>query len=190
MSVVSFALAVIFIIRLFSTSVFRAPTREDFKVFIKRSRRHSEYIPIYQSSLQRDFCMPIHLVTWHVAKRTASPHWKNFISHEKMSSAYCMHNHCFRTCYRYKIWSSLRNFFAPQVSQAGYGSAGDCCLVLVTVAFCQLCHSAQSFHNQIVQFQHHIFIDEINVKNFILELCMDNDTKIYLRLNRNLNEQR
>jgi len=31
---------------------------------------------------------------------------------------------------------------------------------------------------------------KINVKSFILELYMHNDTKIYLRLNRNQNEQR
>jgi len=40
-----------------------------------------------------------------------------------------MHNHCFRTLYRCKIWASFRKLFAPMVSQAGYGSAGDCCLV-------------------------------------------------------------
>jgi len=30
---------------------------------------------------------------------------------------------------------------------------------------------------------------DINVKSFILELYMHNNTKIYLRLNRNQNEQ-
>jgi len=41
-----------------------------------------------------------------------------------------MHNHCFRfrTCYRCKIWASLRKF-SPLVSQAGYVSVGDCYLV-------------------------------------------------------------
>jgi len=35
-----------------------------------------------------------------------------------------------------------------------------------------------------------MLIGKINVKSFILELYMINDTKIYLRLNRNQNEQR
>ena len=40
------------------------PTREDFKISKrKRTRSLSEYIPIYQSSLQCDFCIPNHLVT-------------------------------------------------------------------------------------------------------------------------------
>ena len=40
-----------------------------------------------------------------------------------------LHNRCFHTCYWCKIWASLRKFFASLVSQAGYGSASDCCLV-------------------------------------------------------------
>jgi len=32
-----------------------------------------------------------------------------------------MHKHCFRICYRCKIWATLRKMFAPLVSQAGYG---------------------------------------------------------------------
>jgi len=34
-----------------------------------------------------------------------------------------MHNRCFSTCYRRKIWAPLRKLFAPTVSQAGYGPA-------------------------------------------------------------------
>ena len=73
-------------------------------------------------------------------------------------------------------------------------SAPACCWVpfrwLLPCDFCQLCHSFQSYHNQIFQVQHQILTREINVKSFILDLYMHNDTKIYLRLNRNQNEQR
>jgi len=106
------------------------PIREDFKISKrKQTISLSEYIPIYQSSLQCDFCKPNHLVTRPVSKGGLRPHGKTFSSPEKTSWAYCMHNRCFRTCYRRKIWASLRTFIAPLVSQAGYGSAGDCCLV-------------------------------------------------------------
>jgi len=75
------------------------PTREDFKVSKrKRTRSLSEYISIYQSSLQYDFYIPNHLVTRPATKGRASPLWKNFLPPEKMSWTYCMHNHCFR-CY-------------------------------------------------------------------------------------------
>jgi len=30
-----------------------------------------------------------------------------------MSWTYCVHKHSFRTCYRCKIWVSLRKLFAP-----------------------------------------------------------------------------
>jgi len=65
------------------------------------------------------------------------------------------------------------------------------CWWLLPCEFCQLCHSAQSFHNQIFRFvEHQILIGEIKVKSFILDLYTHNDTKIYFRLNRNQNEQR
>ena len=76
-----------------------------------------------------DFCIPNHLVTRSVTKGRDSLPWQNFLSPENMSWTYCMYNHCFRTCYRCKIRTSVRKFFTPLVSQAGYGSAGDCCLV-------------------------------------------------------------
>ena len=86
------------------------PTREYFKISKrKRTRGLSEYIPIYQSSLQCDFCIPNHLVTRPVTMGRASPPWKNFLPPEKMSWAYCMHNHFFRTCYRCKIGPTSKN---------------------------------------------------------------------------------
>jgi len=85
---------------------------------------------IYQSSLQCDVCIPSHQVIMSVTKRRASSPWKNFLPLWKMSWKYCIHNHCFRACYRCKIWTSLRKLFAPLVSKAGYGSAGDSCLVI------------------------------------------------------------
>ena len=39
---------------------------------------------------------------------------------------------------------------------------------LLSCDFCQWCHLARSFHNQIFQAYHQILIDEINVKSFIL----------------------
>jgi len=122
------------------------PTRENFKISKrKRTRSLFECIPIYQSNLQCDVCIPNHLMTRPVAKGRASPPWKNFRPFWKMSWTYCTHNHCFRACYRCKIWASLRKLLASLVSQAGYGSAGDCCLVtsvsyatqlsLVTITF-------------------------------------------------------
>jgi len=60
-----------------------------------------------------------------------SPAWK-------MSWTYCMYNHCFR-CYRLcdallrainvNFGPPSENCSSPLVSQAGYGSGGDCCLV-------------------------------------------------------------
>jgi len=119
------------------------PTREDFKVCKrKRTRSLSEYILIYQSSLQYDFCIPNHLVTTPVTKGRASPPWKNFLHPEKMSWTYCMHNHSFR-CYmlcnallhaiNVRFGLPSENYSFPQVSQAGYGSAGDWCLWCLSV---------------------------------------------------------
>ena len=119
------------------------PTGEDFKVSKrKRTRSLSEYIPVYQSSLQYDFCIPNHLVTMPGTKGRASPPWKNFLPPEKISWTYCMHNHCFR-CYmlcnallhviNVKFGLPSENYLSPLVSQAGYGSAGDCCLWRLSV---------------------------------------------------------
>jgi len=96
----------------------------------KRTRCLSEYIHIYQSSLYIcDVCIPNHLVTRSVTKGRDSPPWKNVLPPEKMTWIYCMHNYCFRTCYRCEIWASHRKSFAPPGVQTGYGAAGDCCLV-------------------------------------------------------------
>ena len=113
--------------------------REDFNISKwTRTRRLSPYIHTYQSSLQCHFCIPNHLVTRPAIKRRASPLWKNFFPPEKMSWTYCMHNHCFR-CYmlcnalsraiNVKFGPPSENCSSHLVSQAGYGSAGDCCLV-------------------------------------------------------------
>jgi len=61
------------------------PTREYFKISRrKRTRSLSEYIPIYQSHLQCDFCISNHLVTRPVTKGRPLPTWKNFLTSEKM----------------------------------------------------------------------------------------------------------
>jgi len=58
-----------------------------------------------------------------------------------------MHNHCFRTCYQCKVWAFLRKSFAPP----GGPSWLRVCWWLLPCDFCQLCHSAQSFHNENLQ---------------------------------------
>jgi len=113
------------------------------------------------------------------------PPWENFLPLWKMSWTYCIHNHCFCACYRCKIWASLRKLFALP----GVQSWLRVCWWLLPCDLCQLCHTAQSFHNHTFQIYHQILIGEINVKCFIVELHMHNDTKLYLRLNRNQNEQ-
>ena len=92
----------------------------------KRTRSPSEYISTYQSSLQCDVCISNHLVTRSVTKGGLRPHGKT-PPPEKMSWTYCMHNHCFRICYRCKIWASLRKFFVPWCPKLDTG-------LLVTVA--------------------------------------------------------
>jgi len=142
------------------------PTREDFKISKrKRTGRLSEYIPIYQSSLQCDVCMPNHLVTRPATKGRLRPPGEMYSSPKKMSWTYCMHNHCSRTCFRCKICASLRKLFAPP----GVPSWLRVCWWLLPCDFCSLCHSAQSFHNQIFQVYHQIVVGEINVKSLLLE---------------------
>jgi len=105
-------------------------TREDFKIFKrKRTRSLSEYMPIYKPSLQCDFRIPNRLVTRPVTKGRALPSLEKLSPPLKISCTYCMHHHCFRTCYRCKISASLRKFFAALEFQADYWSAGDCYLV-------------------------------------------------------------
>ena len=89
------------------------PTREDFKTSKRKPTRSlSEYIPVYQSSLQCDVCIPHHLVTRPVTRGRASPPWRNYFLPEKMSWTYGMYNQCSFTCFRCKICASLRKFFA------------------------------------------------------------------------------
>ena len=120
------------------------PTREDLKISKRKQIRSlSEYIPTYQSSLQCHFRIPNHLVSRPATKWRASPLWKNFLPPEKMSRTYCMHNHCFR-CYmlcnallrviNVKFGPPSENHSSPLVSQAGYGSAGDCCCLVTSVS--------------------------------------------------------
>jgi len=131
------------------------PTRVDFKVSKrKRTRNVSEYIPIYQSSLQRDICIPNHLVTRSITKGKTSPPGKTFSSPENMSWKYCTHNHCFRTCYRCKIWAFLRKFFAPSGVQSWLGFAGDCCLVTSVSYATQLSLFAIKFFNFYIKFEY------------------------------------
>jgi len=88
------------------------PTTEDFKIKKrKRTRSLSEYIP-YINLAYNAMSVYLHLVTRPVTKGRAFPPGKAFSALEKMSWIYCMHNHCFRTCYRCKIWVS-ENFSLP-----------------------------------------------------------------------------
>jgi len=90
----------------FQAELFK-PTREYFKLSKRRRTSSlSEYIPIYQSSLQCDFCIPTSGDQTRNYGEDFAP-MENFLPPEKMSWAYCMHNHCFRTCYQYKIWAYL-----------------------------------------------------------------------------------
>jgi len=54
-----------------------------------------------------------------------------------------MHNHCFRTLYRCKIWAYLRKLFP-----LGVPSWLRVCWWLLPCDLCQLCHSAQCFRKQ------------------------------------------
>jgi len=92
------------------------PTREDFKISKrKRTRRLSEYIPVHQSSLQCDFCIPNHLATRSVTKGRAWPPWKNFLPPEKMSGTYCMHQIVFVHVIDVKFGSPSENSSPPGV---------------------------------------------------------------------------
>jgi len=103
------------------------PTREDFKISKrKRTRSLSEYIPIYQSSLQCDFCKPNHLLTRPVFKGRASPPGKTFSTLKKcLGHIVCM-TIVFVHAIDVKFGPPSENSSPPPVSQAGYGSADDC----------------------------------------------------------------
>jgi len=131
-----------------SQAEFSKPTRDDFMISKrKQTKSHSEYIRIYQSSLQCDFCIPNHLVTRPVSKGRLRLHGKTFSTHEKMSWAYCMHNHCFRTCHT----GLPQKIHRP----SGVPSWLWVCWWLLPCDVCQFCQSGQSFHNQIFQFNIH-----------------------------------
>ena len=92
----------------------------------KRTRRLSEYIPIYQSSLQCDVCWPNHLMTRPVTKGRASPPWRNFLLPWKnvlCITVVLVHG------FDVKFVPPLENSLSLLMCQAGYWSAGDCCLV-------------------------------------------------------------
>jgi len=108
------------------------PTRESFNISKrKRTRSLSEYTPIYQSRLQCDACILSHLVTMSVTKGRASSSTlgKTFSPSEKCHG----HTACTTTVFVHaidvKFWPPSENYSPPLVSNAGHGSAGDCCLV-------------------------------------------------------------
>jgi len=104
------------------------PTGEDFKISKrKRTRSLSEYITIYQSSLQCDFCKPNHLMTRPATKERASPPLKNFPLKKCLG-----HIVCITIVLVHAIdvkFGPPSEIFSLVVSQAGYQSAGGCCLV-------------------------------------------------------------
>ena len=107
------------------------PTREDFKISKrKRTKSVSEYVLIYQTSLQCDVCIPNHLVTRPVTKGRTSPPWRNFLLpwNNVLDIIACITIvlvHAFDV----KFVPPSENSSPLLVCQADYGSAGDCCLV-------------------------------------------------------------
>jgi len=106
------------------------PTREDFKIFKRnRTRSLSECIPIYQSSLglHCDFCIP----NWWPGPSLRGglrPPGKTY-SHPKKCLGHIV---CTTIVFVHAIGVKFglpQKIIRPLVSQAGYGSAGDCCLV-------------------------------------------------------------
>jgi len=122
-------------------------TRDDFKISKrKRTRRHSAYIPIYQSSLQCDVCIPSYMVTRPVTKGSSSLLGKIFPPSEKC------HGHI--VCITIVCAHAIDVKFGPPLehsSPSGVQSWLRVCLWLLPGDFCQLCHSAQPFHNHILQ---------------------------------------
>ena len=105
-------------------------TSDDFKISKrKRTISLSEYIPIYQSCLQCDFCIRNHLVTRPVTKGRAPHTWKNFLPPEKCLGHIVCITIVFVHAIEVKFGPPSENSSPLLVSQAGYGSAGDCCLV-------------------------------------------------------------
>jgi len=96
-----------------------------------------------------------------------------------MSWAYCVHNHCFRTCCRCKIRSPSENSLNLWCPKLVTGLLVTVALWLLSVMPLSSVFSQSNFSGLTS-----ILIGEINGKSFILVLYMHNDTKIYLRLNR------
>ena len=116
------------------------PTKEDFTISKRKwTRSLSDYILIYQSSLQCDFCIPNHLVTRPVSKGRASPPLKKCLGHIVCITIVFVH--------------AIDVKFGPEqiLRPLGVPSWLRVCWWLLPYDFCQLCHSAQSFHNQIFQ---------------------------------------
>jgi len=135
-----------------------------------------------------------------------------------MSWTYCMHNHCFR-CYmlcnallhtiNVKFGPLSENYLSPWYPKLVTGLLVTVALWLLSVmplisVFLQSNFSGLTSkfnrRNQgyLERFSRKLFskisrkrvsLGEINVKSFILELYMHNDTKTYLGLNWNQNEQ-
>jgi len=102
----------------------------------------------YQSSLQRDFCIPNQLVTrpvtllrWGFASlEKLSPHLKKCLGHIVYISIVFVH------AVDIKFGLPQKLLWPP-----GVPSWLRVCWWLLPCDFCQLCHWAQSFHNQIFQ---------------------------------------
>ena len=94
--------------------------------------------------------MSAHLIIWWPGPQLRGgllPPGETFSSPKQMSWTYCNHTHCSRACFRCKTCASLRKFFAPPAVPSWL----LVCWWLLPCDFCQLRHSAQSFHNQIFQ---------------------------------------
>jgi len=106
------------------------PTREDFKISQrKRTKSVSEYVLIYQTSLQCDVCIPNHLVTRSVTKGGLRPPGETFSSPEKCLGHIVCITIVLVHAFDVKFGPLSENSSPLLVCQADYGSAGDCCLV-------------------------------------------------------------
>jgi len=121
----------------------------------KRTRSLSECIPIYQSSLQCDVCIPSHLVTMSVTKGRTSPPWKKspllknvFSPSEKYHGRIVCITTVFVHAIDVKFGPPSENYSPASGVQSWLRV---CWWLLFPCDFCQLCHPAQSFHSHIFQ---------------------------------------
>ena len=106
------------------------PTREDLKISKrKRTRSLPEQIPLYQSSLQCDFCIPDHLVTRPVNNERVSPLEKLSPSLKKCLGHTVCITIVFVHAINVKFGSPSENSWPPLVSKLVTGLLGNCCLV-------------------------------------------------------------